>query len=558
MTYIDYNLLTMENLSLCSKILYDKEERRKEFNYDSNTKLIIELKKQNILNDIKILDLEEKSIIYDNQRETAGHVVANFKNRKIINQMIIGMTQSGKTGTMLSVIKTYLEDSCNIIPIENIYIITGLSSLEWKNQTKIRFPKSIENNIYHRCQLPMEFIEEIKNKKNILVIIDEIQIAAKKHQTIYKAFKDIGFYNLKNLLEKDIKILEFTATPDGTIYDLMKWEDYSSMIISNSGENYISSFYLLDNGYIKQYRDLLCYNKKEEKVNYDLFNENIKEVSEDIKAYSNSKYHIFRTPVGKKQDIYIENFKSIFNEEEYNYIFFDLNYDSSDINTILDNEPDKHTFIFIKEMLRCAKTINKKYIGVLYERFTEKNSDDTVIIQGLLGRITGYYNINKIVCYTNIYSIEKYRKLWNSNFKDKKIKWKSKTTKIIKGILNGNNTFNSKDNFDDIETSSQDSDEIKEPIIIKRKTQKEIKEFYNKELKSKFNGRGPNTRKPNKYGFYESVIGKGSNRKRIRTTNEIYEVRKWSLNETHNYTFYPCYKNINNKSTLEWWLIYYE
>lgn len=529
------------------------EERRKEFKYDSNTNLIIELKKQNILNDIKILDLEEKSIIYDNQRETAGHVVANFKNRKIINQMIIGMTQSGKTGTMLSVIKTYLEDSCNIIPIENIYIITGLSSLEWKNQTKIRFPKSIENNIYHRCQLPINFIEEIKNKRNILVIIDEIQIAAKKHQTIYKAFKEIGFYTLKNLLEKDIKILEFTATPDGTIYDLMKWEDYSSMIISNSGEKYISSFYLLDNGYIKQYRDLLCYNKKEEKVNYDLFNENIREVIEDIKKYDNPKYHIFRTPVGKKQDIYDENFKSIFNEEEYNYIFFDLNYDNSDINTILDTEPDKHTFIFIKEMLRCAKTINKKNIGILYERYT-KNADDTVIIQGLLGRITGYYNIDKIICYTNIPSIEKYRKLWDSKFTDKKIKWKSKTTKIIKGILDGNNTFNSKDNFDDIETSSQDSDEIKEPIIIKRKTQEEIKEFYNKELKSKFNGRGPNKRKPNKNGFYEGTIRSIT---KVYSHLDIENDKKSGLNSC-NYRLYPCYENINDKSTLEWWLIYYE
>jgi hypothetical protein len=103
--------------------------------------------------------------------------------------MVIAKTQSGKTGSMCATIKQYLEDTNILIPIQNIYIITGLSSCEWKEQTKQRMPKSIESRVFHRCELPITFAEEIKMKKNILIIMDEIQVAAKKGQTIYNTFK---------------------------------------------------------------------------------------------------------------------------------------------------------------------------------------------------------------------------------------------------------------------------------------------------------------------------------------------------------------------------------
>ena len=52
--------------------------------------------------------------------------------------------------------------------------------------------------------------------------MDEIQVACKKNQTIFKSFDSAGLLNIEKLYNDDIKILKFTATPDGTIYDLMK------------------------------------------------------------------------------------------------------------------------------------------------------------------------------------------------------------------------------------------------------------------------------------------------------------------------------------------------
>ena len=70
----------------------------------------------------------------------------------------------------------------------------------------------------------------------------------------------------------------------------------------------------------------------------------------------------------------------------------------------LDNKPNKHTIIIIKEKIRCSYTINKTNIGILYERKAETIQNETTIIQGFLGRACGYYdNSNRnIIIYTNL------------------------------------------------------------------------------------------------------------------------------------------------------------
>lgn len=127
-------------------------------------------------------------------------------------------------------------------------------------------PKSIQARIFHRDNLPTKFVEDIKNKKNVLIIMDEIQVAAKENQTIHKAFQEAGLYNKQNLLNRDIKIVEFSATPDGTVYDLMNWGVHAKMIKMEPGEGYTSCFDLLRQGRVHQYKDLCCAKaKKNEK-----------------------------------------------------------------------------------------------------------------------------------------------------------------------------------------------------------------------------------------------------------------------------------------------------
>uniref|UniRef100_A0A6C0JMK9 Uncharacterized protein n=1 Tax=viral metagenome TaxID=1070528 RepID=A0A6C0JMK9_9ZZZZ len=512
---------------------------------------VMKLRKQNVLNELEILKLTGVSVIYENQEIIAYKVISAFKNRKIINIMVVSKTQSGKTGSMCATIKKYLEDTSNIIPIENIYIITGLSSCEWKEQTKERLPASVQSRVFHRCDLPSTFVDEIKNKKNILIIMDEIQVAAKKGQTIFKSFQAAGLLDKQKLYEKDVKILEYTATPDGTIYDLMKWNDASTRILAEVGDGYVSAFDLLQQGRVKQYKDICGYDKETGNIEEHALN-NIKLIKMDVDNYAEPKWHIVRTKNGAFQDKTLENFIKIFGNTNYEFIKYDRESDIEDINKTIRIRPNKHTIILIKEMLRCAKTLVKDFLGVSYERYS-KNPDDASIIQGLVGRNTGYDDNGISICYTNVDSIERYEKLWESNFEDKTIRWKSKTTKYRNGILYGKNTFNDPNDYDGFSVDSDDSDDIKEPLIKKFKSQDEAKKYFNSDMKTKLGGRGPNKIKPNDNGFYEATI---RSNKKIYSCEEIRTERKQGLTDS-NYRFYPCYKDTEDINTLEWWLIHY-
>jgi hypothetical protein len=526
-------------------------DRRARCEYTSLEKNLMKLRKQNVLNELEILRLTGVSVIHENQETIALQVVTAFSDSKIINTMVVSKTQSGKTGSMCATIKQYLEVETNLISIENIYIITGLSSCEWKEQTKERLPTSVQSRVFHRCDLPNTFVDEIRHKKNVLIIMDEIQVAAKKGQTIYKSFEAAGLLDKQRLYENDIKILEYTATPDGTIYDLMKWKDASAKILAKVGDGYVSSFDLLQQGRVKQYKDLCGYDKTTGNIDQAVLN-NIRDIKTDIDSYAEPKYHLIRTKNGAYQEMTLENFKTVFGTANYTYIKYDGESEIEDINKTLRTSPNKHTIIFIKEMLRCAKTLTKQFLGVSYERYAV-NPDDAAIIQGLVGRNTGYDDNSVSICYTNIDSIKRYEKLWISDFEDTSVKWNSKTTKFINGILHARNTFNDPEEYDGFSVDSDGSEYSRQPTVKKCKTQEEAKQYYITVLKPRLNGRGPNKVNPNADGFYETTI---RSNKRVYSCQEIESGKKHGLN-ADNYRFYPCYKVTTDKTTLEWWLIHY-
>lgn len=532
--------------------------KRIRVDYDITKQMIMKNSKNIVLLEIDNKKLTGESVIYDNQEECSLAIVSNLHNKKIINVMIVALTQSGKTGTMSGLIKNYLNDTTNLIPIENIYIITGLSSRDWVEQTTNRMPNSIQERVYHRDNLTSKFVDDIKNKKNVLIIIDEIQIAAKENQTLYKAFKEAGFYNKQNLLQKDIKIIEFTATPDGTIYDLMNWGENAFKIKMEPGQGYTSCFDLKNQKRVFQYKDLCGYDKQSGEINEELVAVNILELKSFIDKYEEPFYHIIRTPNGCLSDVVIDNIKKYINED-IKYYTYDKESDIEDINKILIVEPEQHTFIFIKEKLRCAKTLHKKYLGVVYERYT-KSPDDAVVIQGLIGRGTGYDDNGKSIYFTNIRSIEKYEKLWNSNFEDKSIKWKSKTTKWKSkttkrknDLLHSTGTYNNPSLIEGMSVSSEESNEEHEPVIKKFTDFNEVKIYVKEDLKNK---RGPNNpyKNINSDGFYECNI-RGV--KKVWDTNEMYSERKCNIKNGAGYGFRYCYEDINDKSTLQFWIIHY-
>jgi|UniRef100_A0A6C0LZG9 hypothetical protein len=509
--------------------------------------------------------LEDNGIeIFDNQNDIASRVVTAFRDRKIISVMVIAPPQSGKTGSMYATIKYFLEEEN--MPAENIYIITGLSSCDWTKQTKERFPESVRDNVFHRNEL-VKFVDKIKGKKNILIIMDEIQIASTITNTIFKTFKAAGLFNKQSLYNNDVKIVEYSATPNGTIYDFAKWGDASIKILADPGVGYLSSVDMKNKCRVRQYGDLYNRNTDPEtkKETEKKIMKNFDELRCDIERYKDPRYHIIRTHNGSSKDITIANFKKIFGEKKYNYLSYDQKGEIIDINNKLKDKPKKHTFIFIIEKLRCAKTLTNKYIGVCYERYTGETPDDSVIIQGCLGRLLGYKDNGDSICYTNIDSIDKYEKLWNSNFEED-VGWNSNTTKRDKNQqLKPPNTFNR------IGISTNESDEssltdepaaLIEPTIEKFDEYMQVKDYYDKVLKNKImektgkNARGPNKKTEDDMidGYYHATI---RNITRVYSWEEIYRERRCNIKNGAGYAVRPCYEDKNDPKTLKWCIIHY-
>ena len=503
--------------------------------------------------------LDKKSFeVYSNQLDVARKILGTFhQDRKIVNISVVAHTQSGKTGTMLAVLKL-IAFELDIVPIENIYIITGLSSTDWKKQTSKNFPDDcgIQDRIFHLPELKKKFGEEIKNKKNVLIMMDEVQLAAKPGQTIDKCFQDFG---LEKLYENDIKIVEFSATPDGTLYDLHtdKWDGASKIILAEPGEGYFGSFEYLKKNRVRQYKDLCGYDDTTGLTDPECIN-NVRELDEFVKNFSRPKYHIIRTRPVQYGEATLANFRSVFGDNCSYRTYDGARIDIEKINDLLSVKPSVNTFIFVKQLLRCSNDLKtKNHIGIVYELFNKKPSN-SVIAQGLLGRVTGYNVSKHILVWTDVDTIKRYRTLWDAGFsKEARGVWDSSTTKNKGGKIVSKGTFN--DTISNSADGNQDNfTRSKEVSDSQSEIEKKAKEMV------------PNSRrvvyKTNENGFKMCSITGGP---KVHSLEDVLTLAR-SENKCSNmpkkmdelkvgeYTHrrYVCYENINDISTEKFVIIW--
>ena len=336
--------------------------------------------------------------LHSNQTQFGIDISNLFLDRTVHTVLAAALTQSGKTGSMLAAINSFITQPELALPIDNVFIITGHSSNDWVLQTRQRFPSFMANNIIHRNSLK-SFISKVKNLSNVLVFIDETQIASLKDQSIHKAFSAAGLSE-KELYKRDIKFVLVSATPNSCIKRFVPKRLGFAISTMQPGVGYTSVFDLLSTKRVFQYKDLCGYDILSKKINPQAFS-NVLEIKPLLGTIP--KWHIIRTHHSFLQDITVNHFKKAFGG-----CSFILN--PSDF-AFLSSPPPVHSFIFIKERLRCASTIHKDHLGILYERFSKKVSH-SAIIQGLAGRITGYYSSSPLV-FTNVPSILRYQDFWD-------------------------------------------------------------------------------------------------------------------------------------------------
>ena len=596
-------------------ILYTGNELNKIINY------------RNIFN----IDLNSKITEFENRTEDLTNILTLIMNKKNTHILIIGRTQDGKTYIMIKTIHNIINTS--LIPLTNIFIITGLSSKDWVEQMKNRTPDILHSNIYHRQDLKTKFVDRIKEiGKNIIINIDEAHIASSFKNTIAQVFKELKLDDKQYLYENNILIIEYTATPNGTIIDLnnTKKDNYSFYKLNKLPE-YTGIEDLLNQNRVRECKNLYLPELKEvifnfdkpkkndnndvidnNKIDNDLINDielsikelakeylsnkkiytdedievllneydiddkyiniitpyynqlidiydNIFEIKDIVDDYKEPSYVLIRTKTANKQDITIQLFKQIFKEDDTNFITYDR--ESYITTDILKIKPTKTTIIFIKEMLRCSITIYKRYISVLYDRYSFKSNDDTSL-QGLaFGRSSGYDDNGKYIVFGDINSGKKYIELYNANFGDNSIIWNSNTTTTSNKITQSLGTYNN-DECVKTGTRIKKNNQNYNILFEECKSHQEAQEFVDKISKIKhtinFN------REQDKNGYYLTRI---RNNIKPRTIQEVKQYAKYKLktqnnntkrntNHASNEVIEPCYKDLNDINSLVWLVIY--
>lgn len=506
-----------------------------------------------------------KNLYYENQSATGDEIMKSIRTVGVVFQMVVAVCQAGKTGCMVATIEKLLLSDINVDPAK-IFVVTGLSDKEWVTQTKCRLPFLENENVIHRGQFRRS-IHLLENLENAVIFIDECQTACKEDMSVDKLLRESGLKNLEYLKDHNINIVELSATPNSTLNDIELWKTCSKTIVMEPGQHYKGHSALLERDRIFQACDLFIAEDPEGGLSYDEKNERIQLIEPAYEAirnlrdmiaakYTDPRFHIIRTPNGTKSDTVFRRVERIFGDT----CVFKKCYNGEDQLIVqLHKIPTKHTFLFIKEKARCAVTFPHKHqIGALYERIP-KNPMDDVIVQGLAGRACGYDVDDKTIVFTEIESIRRYIVMAKSGFSERDDFTFTGYKSHKKSHIHPTKYRNAKG---ETHLEVLQDTEVESVTIKKCKTVEEAREYIREtEFKNKKPGaRGPNPasweKKKNEKGFYESTSGKAADKTKVRTTHEIEAIRNWGLNNTHGYTFHPCYEDINDKSTLQWWVIH--
>jgi len=342
---------------------------------------------------------------FSNQRNFATRIYKSLQ-KNAVSILAKAPTQSGKTGSMIALTYEFLKHDAH--SPSHVFVFTPHSSKEWLDQTCARFPAFFRDQIYHRNQLD-SLVSRILPLQDVLIIVDECHIASKQHQAMHQLYEKLMLFDVQHLKTNRISLVHYTATPGGLEQQFNEfWGSYGDTLEMNVPKHYLSLETLNQSGRVLQAKDLCGFDPETNTTSsYALRN-----IEELLPFISNKPqaYHIIRTPRGKLHDIVISNFRKVFP----NCVMISEPTLNVDINDILSVQPKHHTFLFIKEKLRCAKTIHHQFIGVLYERFVS-NPWHHVVYQSLAGRLTGYHQNHHAVVFTqlnqNFYSIK--HSFWN-------------------------------------------------------------------------------------------------------------------------------------------------
>jgi hypothetical protein len=356
-------------------------------------------------------DKATSEYIFPNQMEDANKIVDIFYKTDCRVVSIQKKTKVGADGLMIEIVKlitTHIDDKFIVNPA-NVRILTGMSNVTWEKDMIDKAPYCFKDKIFHHGKLLSR--ADLTNMENSLSIIDEVDVGDKEYQILHTMLDTAGVLDVKHMEEHNNRFVFISATMIKQHYELYRWgklHEHYKMTIPNS---YFGHKDFLDRGIVKEFYPL---NSKENAEKW---------IQEDILDHyeTDNRIHIVRVTAktaGVVQNACIRKGVAFRNHTSADRL------SENEINEFFKEPLIRHIILGVKGFFRRANLIPNAWklrIGATHELYT-KVIDNNVQIQGLTGRMTGYWRSNIEAGHitgphrTSIKAIEEYEKSYLDPF----------------------------------------------------------------------------------------------------------------------------------------------
>lgn len=483
--------------------------------------------------------------IFPNQMEDANNIVEKFykNNRRVIS--IQKKTKVGADGLMIEIAKlltTHTDDDFVVNPT-NVRIITGMSNAGWEKDMIDKAPTCFKDKIFHHGKLSKA---ELVNIRNGLCIIDEIDAGDKECQVLHNTLKEAGVLDVKHMEEQNNRFVFISATMIKELYDLYRWGQLHELYKMTIPASYFGHKDFLDREIVKQFYSLGSEENSEKWVQEDIIDNYGRDFRVHLVRLTTKIVHFVQNACIRK-GVAFRNHTSTdrLSEDEIKEFF---------------KEPlTQHIVLGVKGFFRRANLIPNRWklrIGATHEYYT-KVVDNNVQIQGLTGRMTGYWRSDIEAGHktgphrTSIKAIEEYEKTYLDPFGTNS--YQTAGFKKKKGKVSANPTMLSSKNVLNLEA-------VDLPPVVDEIVDVNLYRIYSDENA---------VREVCKILGYRFVLAK-DNEAGFKETSLRSEKRVVSLVEAVNYVpksqgggggglqsrrYYPCYTDTTNNASLRFVVI---
>ena len=311
---------------------------------------------------------------YPNQRKAADEILDCFHSE--INYCLLRAdVQSGKTGTYQYLIRMMLSSGM----IDRAYILCGSHELELIAQCEDDIIEWHSGKQRTQVQIlfRQHFEKNLMNTTRTLIIVDETHLVCGKDQSLSTFLQRheltlIG--TTERMVQNSTYILSVDATP------------FAEIAAMKHGASFRKGYVVLENaeGYFGPQHYLAA------KLIHETFDIGTKKAMfvSLIKRFPRKYFLVRVTKRNKQYNLLMKACQGI-----CDVVYFTSKKSDTQIALqTLETAPLRTTIVIIDGRLRCGKRVPKKHIAVVWETSVAANTD--TIIQGLLGRMSGYQGDN--------------------------------------------------------------------------------------------------------------------------------------------------------------------